>query len=431
MKTNRKEEENNVHDVHDVHDVLNEIENSKNNFDEKVLFSEETDFPKSSRLGMVSSLWLILGFPFYSIIGFATVIGYLNERTYSEIAADVIFPLQALLFLTVGLILLTTINLKKFLPTKEKTIITSKRIYASYLMPNGLVRDLEMKSSEYSNIQALYPYTDSSGQFIRVIMKPRQLQLEDLQPTAQSETEGYDRKYRVKNATVAYSFIPDHVKFSIGEKSQSVIKHMGRRRFEAVFGWLFMSLFAGAIALFSICFYAQEHSNDLLRNGRKAYARKQFDVAEATLKRAYITVQYFPFMHQYGMASYRYALALEANGRLDVAIPKFEQAVHNCNWFDDDDSYVDWRPAVFRSYVHLAEIYNKRDNKSFAGKYYADAFDTVSMETDITRARKFFNDYATYLRQRNEMAKAERVVAKAQSFAIGHSHMETFREDVP
>ncbi|MBC8000661.1 MAG: tetratricopeptide repeat protein [Leptolyngbya sp.] len=331
--------------------------------------------------------------------------------------------------MTVGLILLTTVNLKKFLPTKEKTIITSKRIYASYVMPNGIVRDMEMKSSEYKNIQALYPYTDNSGQFIRVIMNPRQLQLEDLPQNAHSDIEGYDRKYRVKNATVAYSFIPDDVKFSIGERSKSVIKHKGKRRFEAVFGVLFMCLFAGAIALFSICFYAQEHSNDLLRSGRKAYARKQYDVAEATLKRAYLSVAYFPFMHQYGIASYRYALALEANGKLDEAIPKFEQAVQACNWYDDDESNIDWRPAVFRSNVHLAEIYNRRDNKTFAGKYFEAALDTVSKETDVVRAKKFISEYATYLRQRNEVAKAEKVAARGQSFTIPHSRLNTFRED--
>lgn len=426
MKTNEKEEQEN-----NVHDVLDEIKNSKNGFDEKVLFSEETDFPRSSRLGMVSSLLLILGFPFYSIVGFAAVIGYLTERTYSEIAADITFPLQALLFLTVGLILLTTVNLKKFLPTKEKTIITSKRIYASYLMPNGTVRDMEMKSSEYKDIQALYPYTDKSGQFIRVIMKPRQMQLEELPQNAHSDIEGYDRKYRVKNATLAYSFIPDDVKFSIGERSKNVIKHKGKHRFEAVFGVLFMCLFAGAIALFSICFYAQEHSNYLLKSGRKAYARKQYDVAEATLKRAYLTVAYFPFMHQYGIASYRYALALEANGKLGEAIPKFEQAVQSCNWFDKDESNIDWRPAVFRSNVHLAEIYSKRDNKTLAEKYYANALDTVSLETDIVRAKKFFSDYATYLRQRNDVTKAASVALQAQSFKIPHSHLQTFREDRP
>lgn len=399
--------------------------------DEKELFSVETDFLETNRLNIAGTLFLIIGFPFYSVITFISIIGFIQERSQNDIISEITYPLSALGIILFIAIVIASYDWKKFLPTKERTVITNKRIYSEYVMPNKTVKAMELKSSPYADIQSIMAVSDKTGDYLRVIMKPGFIPKDGLESsqTSSAEAFGHDRKYKVKNAKAAYMQIPDTVKFAQGETSKATKKFKEKNKFEGVFAILFSFIFLGALASFSIFFNAQERSSDFLKKGRKAYALKQFDVAESDLRQAYNSVAALPFMTQYGMASYRYALALEANGKLDEAIPKFRQAVEKCNWADSE-SDISWKPAVFRSNTHLADIYVKKGDDKLARKYFEAALNSAPLETEEKRVKKFFANYENYLRKRNEIKEAHRIEVSAKIFANTEPERRrrTFRE---
>lgn len=434
MKTNGKKEKEEVIDVLEEENDDDAEECGQKTFidSEKVLFSDETNFLQASKMSVSWTLFLILGFPFYTIVAFNVIAGYAQKQSQGDIVSAIIFPVSLLSLVMLGTIVLAFIDWRKYLPSKECTIITDKRIYSAFVMPNGAFKTMELKSSPYNDIQSIMTASDKSGNYLRVIMKPGFIPKDGLESsgTVSAESYGADRKYRVKNAKTAYMHIPDAVKFAQGEKSKAAKLFQEKHRFEGFFASLFALLFIGALGSFCIFFNAQERSNALLKSGRKEYAHKHYDLAERDLRLAYNTVSLLPFMSQYGMASYRYALALEANGKLVEAVPKFKQAIEKCNW-SDSESDISWKPAVFRSNIHLAKIYAQRSDDKLAQQYFEQALNTVPLETDIRRVKTFFKDYATYLRQHNQISRAEQIDARAK-FSINtapKSHQRTFHED--
>lgn len=386
--------------------------------DEKLIYSEKIKQSDGSPLSVALGIFLTLGFPVYVVIGFTAITSYIVDKTFTEFWSEMTWPLVILgIILVFSMIAALALKLfwLKLCPAGSSFVITDKRLFD--FMPGGIMPianeclygDLNFICPEsvktYDSLKAWrLKYDSESGKMLESITH-----------------------YRVNNAKLAYLQLPNHIISEKGEKSLASKKYTANARLEKAIGIFVASTFVGFVAFGSILFYAQTFVENGLKDGKRAYAHKHYVEAEKIFARTYSKIAKFPFHTFFGPVSYRYALALHANGKLDEAVPRFKDAIVRCDWSNSDENLT-WRPAVFRSNIHLAEIYRHKGDLAQAEAYFDSALNTVPKETDRKRVDAFFLEFENFLREKHDDRKAATVQKVAQNFEFVRTHEHAFRE---
>jgi tetratricopeptide (TPR) repeat protein len=196
---------------------------------------------------------------------------------------------------------------------------------------------------------------------------------------------------------------------------------------ERAIGTLLGLVFLSAFALFLAVFIAQEHSHDLIVSGRKAYRNGDLALAEKNLLEAYCLLKPFSYHTYFGPCCYRLAKTYEAQGKWTQASLLFQQAVKHCNW-SDSESGVDWAPAVFRSYCHLADIASKQGYVTSACLYYEDAESVVRNETNALEVEQARDRYLSLLKRVGKLDSNKLAQVKS-SWQQGNARYTAFSEN--
>ncbi len=420
MKTNQitQREEQQEQEIQKDHtDSNRHLEN-----DEKILYSESVETSGDSLVGIATTLFLIFGFPFYIVIGFTALTAYLSEKSINEFGQEVMWPAAILLVVAVASIVLGLACKAFYRATLgghgTKFLITNKRIY-NY-NPNALMP--VMFESRYPDVLYVYPEKMGKHEYL-------QLRVKDREACEDGGTRVVERRhaFRVKSAKKALMQIPDDVRWERSEKSKNGAIYKEKTKKETILALTGVSAMVCFLAFVVITINIQVTVEELLGQGKKLFKERQFVQAERVYREAYQKISFFPFHADFGPAAYRYARALETNGKADAAIPLYLRAIERCNWSDLEDD-ITWKPAVFRSNVHLAEIYVQKKNDHEAERYFDQALQTATVETDENRVRRLFSNYQNFLTERAKVGKAAMVNRLAGIFKVSKPGVRTFSD---
>ena len=390
--------------------------------DEKIFYSESVENSGDSLAGIATTLFLIFGFPFYTVIGFTALTAYLSERSLNEFGQEIMWP-AVILLVVAGASIALAMVCKAFYRTTlgghgTKFLITNKRIY-NY-NPNSLIP--VMFECRYPDVLYVYPEKMGKHEYLQVRAKERET-CED------GSTRIIERRhaFRVKNAKKSFMQIPDDVRWERGEKSKNGAIYKAKTKKEAVFALTGLALMVLFLAFVVITVHIQVTAADLVGQGKRLVKQGQFVEAEKVFRQAYQKVSFFPFYPDLGPVAYKYAHTLQTNGKPDAAIPLYLQAIEHCNWSDVEED-ITWKPAVFRSNVHLAEIYVQKKNDHEAERYFDQALAAAPLETDENQVKSLFSDYQYFLSERAKGGKAAMVNRLAGMFTVSKQGVRTFSD---
>ncbi len=389
--------------------------------DEKILYRESVDTPESSVAGMATTLFAIFGFPFYIIIGFTALTAYLSEKTFAEFTQEITGPLGILAAVAVFSIVLGLALQAAYKSTLggngAQFLITNKRLF-NY-NPNGFMH--VMLESRYPDVLYIYPEKLGKQEYLQVRVK--ELEVSE----SASRTIEIRHAYPVRNASMAFMQIPDQVRLERSEKSKSGALYKQKTKTEAALALIGLSAIICFLAFVIVTASAQVAVENLLQDGRQLIKAGQFAQAERVYRDAYQKIRAFPFHADFGPAAYRYARVLETNGKLAQCVPIYRQAIERCNWSDLEDN-ITWKPAVFRSNVHLAEIYKQEKNDKMAEHYFDKALATANFETDDKRIKSLISSYQQFLNEHSKVGKAAMIDRLASTFKVNQESIRTFSD---
>lgn len=389
--------------------------------DEKILYSESVEDTRDTLVGIATTLFLIFGFPFYVIIGFTAITSFLTEKTWIEFGQEVTWPagiLLAVAGVSIVLALAFRIAYKATMgATGTKFLITNKRIY-NY-NPKSILP--VMFESRYPDVLYIYPEKMGKHEYLNVRVKALE-QSKDGPRIVETR-----HSFHVKNAKKTLMHVPDDVRWERSEKSKSGEVYKEKTKWETVRALSGFAVVVCFLAFAVITINIQVTVDDLLGGGNRLFKHGQYVQAERVYREAYKKISFFPAHADFGPAAYRYARALETNGKLNEAIPIYLQAAKNCNWTDAEEG-ITWKPAVFRSNVHIAEIYVKQNRDAEAEQYFDKALETALLETDENRVKSLFSSYLEFLNSRAKAGKAAMVDRLAGIFKISLTGLRTFRD---
>lgn len=386
--------------------------------DERLLYSEAKVPFEGSTLESAIPLFLILGSPLHAIVGFAAITSFISEKTLAQFCSEMNVPLVSMLVLLLACIALAkTLPLwnRVLCPAGSKFVITTKRIFDH--LPGGILPvAFECPYTEMVNI---YPVESGKQNWLKVrFMKY------DSEVGRKIETT---HQYMVKNANSAYMHLPDSVRLAHGLNSRNKSSIAQKERVERITYSLLGLFMLGFFGLIAILVYVQTFCHDIIKQGMRAYRLGDYGRAEILLKDGYDKIKPFSFHAEFGPSAYRYAEILEHNGKAELAIPKYKEAVAHCNWLDDEAD-ITWKPAVFRSNWKLGEIYRQLKQTQQAEVYFDKALATATLEHEEKRARDFFLSYKTWLEQQGKVGKAASVHKLSQIYKAAPAFVKVFRD---
>lgn len=389
---------------------------------EQVLYIEDT-IPKLT--APLASICLIgfFGFPFYGWLFFLITGGFLGGVELSDLLTMAITPastLTAIVILSALAPILLKPVVKAVMPDLCQLVITNKRIFQLTARLNKLTGRYETPSivseSRYDETVAISLPQHGGNKFLafKLVHKPDE----------DGEGKSFNT-YGVANAEKVYSRLPIELRQEKGIKSKEGMKYAGREKRNQLTASLAGLLILGGLVYLSSIMVPQEVATQYLRDSRTAYLHGDYETAESAGEKALAYLkkcQSHPFA---GPINYRLGIAYKKNGKYAQAIPLLKEATLKCDW-DDSESRVNWRPAIFRSNIYLGEMYAALGKNAEATSAFNDALKSMQKETSRKKVESYSEIAVKFYSSQGDHAKAAQFLAAAHRFRPLTHHIPAF-----
>ena len=389
---------------------------------EHIIYTEETS-PKLSAAMTSVGLIAFFGFPFYAWLFFIVAGGTFGGVALKDQLTLCIEPAS---ILTVVIILgalapqLLKLTVKAWMPDLCQLVVTNKRIFQLSAKTNKLTGEFDppliMTESRYEETLAINIPSHGKNRFLtfKLIHKPDD----------DSDSKSLNT-YGVTNAERVYSRLPLELTQEKGIRSQNGQKFISNERRNQFTGSVAGLLLLGGLIYLSSILVPQEIATHYLRESRKAYLQGDYKAAEIAGQSALAYLKTHPNHPFAGPINYRLAIAYKKNGKYAQAIPLLKEAILKCDW-EDSESIVNWRPAIFRSNIYLGEIYAKLGKNAEATQAFDSALMTMSKETSRKKVDRYTETAVKFYVSQGDHEKAAAFMAAAHRFQPLNHHIRAF-----